>query len=79
MLSESESIELLHEAFEQGINFFDTARLYGLSEERMGKAFSKIRDKVVISTKCAHLRNKNEKCQLAKNYRILFGIRSGPA
>ncbi|CAG5002429.1 hypothetical protein DYBT9275_02889 [Dyadobacter sp. CECT 9275] len=56
MLSEKDAIYLLHEAQEKGINFFDTARLYGESESIMGKAFEKRRDDVVIATKCNHFR-----------------------
>ncbi|RIH67062.1 aldo/keto reductase [Mariniphaga sediminis] len=55
MLSESEAIELLHAALDAGINFFDTARMYGESEAIMGKAFKHRRDEVVLCTKCRHL------------------------
>jgi aryl-alcohol dehydrogenase-like predicted oxidoreductase len=61
MLSEKEAIHLLHTAVDLGINFFDTARSYGQSEQIIGKAFKAIRDKVVISTKCAHLHHENGK------------------
>lgn len=56
MLSEKEAIDLLHMALGKGINFFDTARMYGVSEERMGKAFRHCRDKVILATKCRHFR-----------------------
>lgn len=56
ILPEKDAIELLHAAVDKGTNFFDTARAYGLSEERMGKAFSQMRDKVVIGSKCKHIR-----------------------
>ncbi|RCR71170.1 aldo/keto reductase [Larkinella punicea] len=59
MLSEDESIRLLHEATESGVNFFDTARLYGASEAIMGKAFRDRREQVVIGTKCRQLRDGN--------------------
>ncbi len=59
MLSKSESIRLLHDAIDGGINYFDTARMYGASEEIMGKAFKNKRDKVVIATKCNHLKGSN--------------------
>ena len=58
MPSRSASIRLLHSALDNGINFFDTARMYGASESIMGQAFQDRRDQVVISTKCRHLRNK---------------------
>ena len=57
MLSHTEAIKLLHAALDGGINFFDTARLYGESETIMGKAFDDRRDKVVIATKCKHFRD----------------------
>ena len=54
MLSEKEAINLLHAALDNGINFFDTARMYGTSENIMGKAFKGKRSDVVICTKCRH-------------------------
>ncbi len=59
MLTRHESINLLHEAVDRGINFFDTARMYGVSEEIMGQAFKAKRDQVVISSKCCKLRDKS--------------------
>ncbi len=52
-LSEKEAINLLHKAYDLGIDFFDTAQSYGpfTNEEIVGKAFHKNRDKVVIATK----------------------------
>jgi len=61
MLTEKEAISLLHSAIDRGINFFDTARMYGNSEIIMGKAFKDRRDKVVISTKCRGFRDSNGK------------------
>lgn len=52
--SEDAAIHLLRDALEQGINFFDTARMYGCSEERIGKAFEGLREEVVFNTKCVH-------------------------
>lgn len=59
MLSHLDAIKLLHTALDEGINYFDTARLYGESEEIMGKAFHDRREKVVISTKCKNFRDAN--------------------
>lgn len=42
---------LLRHAFEGGMTFFDTARAYSNSEERVGLAFEGMRDKVAIATK----------------------------
>jgi aryl-alcohol dehydrogenase-like predicted oxidoreductase len=48
-----ESIAALHRAIELGINFFDTAELYGplTNEELLGRAFAGRRDEVLIATK----------------------------
>lgn len=50
---EKEMIKLLHEAYELGVTYFDTAEIYGphTNEILLGKAFSDRRDKVVIGTK----------------------------
>lgn len=50
---ENEMIKLMHKAVDMGINFFDTAEVYGpfTNEVLVGKALSPIRDKVVIATK----------------------------
>lgn len=61
MLSHAEAIKLLHAALDRGINFFDTARLYGESETIMGKAFHDRRQEVVLSTKCKHFRDEKGK------------------
>ncbi|MHC5057077.1 MAG: aldo/keto reductase [Planctomycetota bacterium] len=46
-------IKCMHRAFDLGVNFFDTAAVYGngKSEEHVGRALNDRRDKVVISTK----------------------------
>jgi aryl-alcohol dehydrogenase-like predicted oxidoreductase len=61
MLSEKQAIALLHEAVDKGINFFDTARLYGDSENIMGKAFVKRRPEIVLASKCRHFRDREGK------------------
>ncbi|MDD6651829.1 MAG: aldo/keto reductase [Eggerthellales bacterium] len=50
-VSEEKAVELLRRAYEGGMTYFDTARAYSNSEERVGKAFAGMRDKVVIATK----------------------------
>jgi len=49
----AENEKLLLNAFEKGINFFDTADLYdnGANEITLGQALKSIREKVIISTK----------------------------
>ena len=56
-MSENEAIDLVKQALEYGINFFDTAPNYGRgsSEERLGKALKGVdRTKIVINTKFGH-------------------------
>lgn len=52
-ISKEEAGKLLKKAFENGINYFDTARAYSDSEEKMGAALAAVRDQVIISTKTA--------------------------
>lgn len=51
-----DSIELLDAVYAMGVNTLDTARVYGRSEQVVGKWMEerKMRDKVVILSKCAH-------------------------
>ena len=46
-----EAVRLLHKAFDGGIDFYDTARMYTDSEEKLGAAFSDRRRRVTISSK----------------------------
>ena len=50
-VTRDEAAHLLRKAVDGGINYFDTARAYSDSEEKMGYAFAGIRDKIVIATK----------------------------
>jgi aryl-alcohol dehydrogenase-like predicted oxidoreductase len=59
MPTEEEAIQLLQAALQSGINFFDTARAYGNSENIIGKAFKNNRSEVIIATKCKHFQNSN--------------------
>lgn len=47
------NIDVLHQAIELGINFFDTADLYerGLNEDLLGQALAPYRDQIVLTTK----------------------------
>ena len=46
-----EAVRIYRRAYEGGMTFFDTARAYSDSEEKLGKAFSGMRDKIFIATK----------------------------
>ena len=50
-VSVEEAGRLLRKAFDNGIDFFDTARSYSDSEYKIGLALSDVRDKIVIATK----------------------------
>lgn len=50
-ISFDEARDILRRAYESGINFFDTARAYSDSEEKIGYALSDVRENIVIATK----------------------------
>lgn len=50
-IGKSEAVALLRRAYEGGVRYFDTARAYSDSEEKLGAAFSGMWDRVVIATK----------------------------
>lgn len=50
-ISKEEAVALLRKAYAGGIRFFDTARWYTDSEEKLGEAFEGMREKVYIATK----------------------------
>ena len=58
---ENESIKTLHKAIELGVNFFDTADMYGwgANEKLIGRAFKDKWSQVVLATKFAVVRGKN--------------------
>jgi aryl-alcohol dehydrogenase-like predicted oxidoreductase len=59
---DADAIQIVNEALDAGVNFFDNAWEYhsGLSEERLGRALKGKRDRAVVMTKvCTHGRDKN--------------------
>jgi aryl-alcohol dehydrogenase-like predicted oxidoreductase len=50
---EKDSLDALQAAYESGINFFDTAELYGAgaSENLIHRALGNVRDKIIVATK----------------------------
>ena len=58
---DQDSIDTIHRALDAGINWIDTAAVYGLghSEEVVGRALKGIRQKPYIFTKCARVGNEN--------------------
>ena len=49
--SVEEAVKILRKAYIGGINYFDTARFYTDSEEKIGLALSDVRENIIISTK----------------------------
>lgn len=52
-ISTENAVKLARKAYEAGMTFFDTARFYTDSEEKLGEAFDGMREKVYIATKTA--------------------------
>jgi aryl-alcohol dehydrogenase-like predicted oxidoreductase len=53
-LAEPDAARLLNHALDIGLTLIDTARSYGLSEERIGRHLSRRRDEFVLSTKVGY-------------------------
>jgi len=58
-LDEAQSIATIHKALDLGVNFLDTADMYGVgkNEELVGRAIAGRRDKVIVATKFGNMRS----------------------
>ncbi len=45
------AVKILRKAYDGGMTFFDTSRVYSDSEEKLGRAFEGMREKIFIATK----------------------------
>jgi aryl-alcohol dehydrogenase-like predicted oxidoreductase len=56
---DAQSIRAIHRALDLGINWIDTAPVYGLghSEEVVGRALNGMREKPIVATKCGRFAN----------------------
>jgi aryl-alcohol dehydrogenase-like predicted oxidoreductase len=50
-ISKQDAVYLLRKAYDGGIDYYDSARVYSDSEEKLGEAFGNVWDKVIIATK----------------------------
>ena len=57
--SDTENVSVIHHAIEHGVNFLDTANVYGphTNEELVGRAINDRRDRVVLATKFGIMRD----------------------
>ena len=65
------AVQILRRAYDGGMRFFDTARAYSDSEEKLGHAFEGMRDKIFIASKTMGRTPKDFKEQLATSLRLL--------
>ena len=65
------AVQILRRAYEGGMRFFDTARAYSDSEEKLGHAFEGMRDKIFIASKTMGRTPKDFKEQLDTSLRLL--------
>jgi len=63
-VSEDDAVAVVRRCYELGVNYFDTARGYTVSEERIGKALEDVRDDVILATKSNRRTSKELEAEL---------------
>jgi aryl-alcohol dehydrogenase (NADP+) len=77
-IDEAAALPILQRALDAGINFFDTADVYGhgASEEIVGRALKDVRDKIVLATKVFGKMGEAPNDQGASRYHIMNSIQA---
>ncbi|MBQ6410472.1 MAG: aldo/keto reductase [Atopobiaceae bacterium] len=70
-VSLDEAVRLLRRAYEGGMRYFDTARAYSDSEEKVGVAFAGMRDKIYLATKTQAKTPEDFRSQLDTSLKLL--------
>lgn len=65
------AVKVLRRAYDRGITFYDTANAYRNSEEKIGRAFKGMRNKIVIATKTIMRDGKSAVNHLENSLRML--------
>ncbi|HEY1405413.1 MAG TPA: aldo/keto reductase, partial [Spirochaetota bacterium] len=60
----TDAVKILRKAYDNGIRFFDTARMYSDSEVKLGAALSGVRKEIIIATKTMAVDAKTAREQL---------------
>jgi predicted aldo/keto reductase-like oxidoreductase len=70
-INQDQASALLKKAFQNGINFFDTARFYTDSEEKIGHALSNVRDEIFLASKTMAVNGEDLWIQLETSLKML--------
>jgi len=70
-VTKEQAVYLLRKAYENGFNYFDTARAYTDSEEKVGAALHDVRKNIIISTKTAATKVEDFWRDLEESLRLL--------
>mgnify|MGYP002625933235 CR=1 FL=1 len=65
------AVRIMRRAYEGGMTYFDTARAYSDSEEKIGEALSDVREKIFIATKTMGRDTESVKRQLDESLKCL--------